>query len=250
LNFCYGKSVVKGWETWAGGEVNMQHGLQGRLGVIFDIDGVLLDSYKIHYQCWRALAEKHAITLREREFDSLFGRRGNEIVREIWGKNLPPEQVVSIHRQKQALYREKLQGNFPEMEGAIQLIDGLAAEGFVLGIGSSAPPENVEVSLNGLDRTDSFKAVVSGDDVTRGKPDPQVFLLAAQRMAVGPSSCAVIEDAPAGIAAALAAGMTAIALAGTAPRESLTMAHLVVTSLRQLTPQQISALILSRHHRD
>jgi beta-phosphoglucomutase len=227
----------------------MQQSLQGRLGVIFDIDGVLLDSYKMHYECWRAIAEKHSITLSEKEFDSLFGRRGSEIVRQIWGKDLPGEQVVAIHRQKQALYRENLQRNFPEMDGAIQIIDALAAEGFVLGIGSSAPPENVEMSLNGLGRAKSFKAVVTGSDVTRGKPDPQVFLLAAQRMGVEPSNCAVIEDAVAGIAAALAGGMTAIALAGTAPTESLTMAHLVVTSLRQLIPKQISELILKRQHR-
>ena len=227
----------------------MEHSVQGPLGVIFDIDGVLLDSYKLHYECWRAVAEKDSVALSEKQFDSLFGRRGNEIVREIWGEELPAEQVVSIHREKQALYRERLQGNFPEMDGAIQLIDGLLAEGFVLGIGSSAPPANVEMSLRGLDRTNSFKAVVSGDEVTRGKPDPQVFLLAAQRMEVEPSSCAVIEDAPAGIAAALDAGMTAIALAGTAPPGSLTAAHLVVTSLRQLTPERVADLIRRRRDR-
>ena len=230
--------------------MNMEHSVQGRLGVIFDIDGVLLDSYKLHYECWRAVAEKDSIALSEKEFDSLFGRRGNEIVREIWGGELPAEQVVSIHREKQALYRDKLQRNFPKMDGAVQLIDGLVAEGFVLGIGSSAPRANVEISLRGLDRTSSFKAVVSGDEVTHGKPDPQVFLLAAQRMEVEPSSCAVIEDAPAGIAAALAAGMTAIALASTAPPGILTTAHLVVTSLRQLTPNRIVELIRGRHHRD
>lgn len=228
----------------------MQQSLEGRFGVIFDIDGVLLDSYKMHYECWRTIAEKHSIYVSEKEFDSLFGRRGSEIVREIWGKDLPGEQVVAIHRQKQALYRENLQRNFPEMDGAIQLIDALAAEGFVLGIGSSAPPENVEMSLNGLGRAKSFKAVVTGSDVTRGKPDPQVFLLAAQRMGLKPADCAVIEDAVAGIAAALAGGMTAIALAGTAPAESLTMADLVVTSLGQLTPKQISELILIPHTRD
>jgi HAD superfamily hydrolase (TIGR01509 family) len=227
----------------------MQQSLERRFGVIFDIDGVLLDSYKMHYECWRTIAEKHSIYVSEKEFDSLFGRRGSEIVRQIWGKDLPGEQVVAIHRQKQALYRENLQRNFPEMDGAIQLIDALAAEGFVLGIGSSAPPENVEMSLNGLGRAKSFKAVVTGSDVTRGKPDPQVFLLAAQRMGLKPADCAVIEDAVAGITAALAGGMTAIALAGTAPAESLTMADLVVTSLRQLTPKQISELILIPHNR-
>ena len=227
----------------------MQQSLQERLGVIFDIDGVLLNSYKMHYECWRAIAEQHALTLSEKDFDSLFGRRGSDIVREIWGEDLPAEQVISIHRQKQALYRENLQGNFPRMDGAIQLIDSLAAEGFVLGIGSSAPPENVEMSLHGLDRENSFTAVVTGSDVTRGKPDPQVFLLAAQRMGVQPADCAVIEDAPAGVAAALGGGMIAIALAGTASPESLTMAHLVVSSLRQLTPKRISELILSLRHR-
>jgi beta-phosphoglucomutase family hydrolase len=227
----------------------MQHSLKERLGVIFDIDGVLLNSYKVHYECWRAIAEKYGITLSEKDFDSLFGRRGSEIVREIWGEDLPPEQVVSIHNRKQAQYRENLQRNFPLMDGAIQLIDGLAAEGFVLGVGSSAPPENVKMSLRRLERANSFAAVVTGSDVTRGKPDPEVFLLAAQRMGVEASDCAVIEDAPAGVAAALAGGMISIALAGTAPPESLAMAHLVVTSLRQLTPRQISELILSRRNR-
>jgi HAD superfamily hydrolase (TIGR01509 family) len=227
----------------------MQQSPKGPFGVIFDIDGVLLDSYKMHYECWVAIAEKDSITVSEMEFDSLFGRRGSEIVRQIWGEDFPTEQVSSIHRRKQALYRENLQRHFPVMDGAIQLIDSLAGERFVLGIGSSAPPENVEMSLNGLKRAKSFKAIVTGSDVIRGKPDPQVFLLAAQRMGVEPSDCAVIEDAPAGIAAALAGGMTAIALAGTAPPERLTMAHLVVNSLRQLTPKQISKLILRRHNR-
>jgi HAD superfamily hydrolase (TIGR01509 family) len=228
--------------------VIMQQSVKDRLGVIFDIDGVLLNSYKLHYECWRAIAEKHGITLSERDFDPLFGRRGSEIVREIWGGDLPPEQVVSIHQRKQAQYRENLQRNFPLMDGAIELIDGLAAKGFILGVGSSAPPENVALSLRGLARTNSFAAVVTGSDVTRGKPDPEVFLLAAQRMEIEASDCAVIEDAPAGIAAALAGGMTAIALAGTAPPESLTTAHLVVSSLRQLSPKGISELILSRRH--
>jgi len=227
----------------------VQPGFQKQLGVIFDIDGVLLDSYKIHYECWRSIAEKHSITLSEKDFDPLFGRRGNEIVRQIWGEDLSAEQVVSIYKEKQALYRENLQRNFPKMDGAIQLIDDLAAQGFVLGIGSSAPPENVEMSLHGLNRAKVFKAVVTGSDVTRGKPDPEVFLVAAQRMGVAASYCAVIEDAVAGIAAALAGGMTAIALAGTAAPESLTMAHLVVTSLRQLTPERIFELILKRRNR-
>jgi len=222
----------------------MEQAKQGRFGAIFDLDGVLVDSYEMHFECWRSIAEEYSLDVTEKEFDSLFGRRGKDIARQIWGPDLPEGEVVSIHRRKQALYRETLQRNFPAMDGAVELIDSLVKSGFVLAIGSSAPIENIEMSLKGLERTNSFEALVSGSEVRRGKPDPQIFQVAAQRMGLKASNCAVIEDAPVGIAAAVAGGMTAIALSGTASPESLTEAHLVVTSLRELTPKRITDLIL------
>ncbi len=225
----------------------MEQTIQGQFGIIFDLDGVLLDSYQLHFDCWRSMAEEDSIIVTEKEFDSLFGRRGQDIVREIWGPDLTEEQVVLIHKRKQLFYRESLQRNIPKMDGAVQLIDSLVETGFLLAIGSSAPLENVEISLNGLGRAHSFKAVVTGSEVKRGKPDPQVFLVAAQRLGVEPSNCAVIEDAPAGIEAALAGGMTAIALVGTATRDRLNKAHLVVTFLWELTPKRIADLIRRSH---
>ena len=162
-------------------------------------------------------------------------------------QNFPEQQVVSIHRRKQALYRESLQRNLPAMDGAVQLIDALVEAGLVLAVGSSAPPANVEMTLERLGRRQAFSAIVTGSDVTRGKPDPRVFLLAAQRMGIEPSHCAVIEDAPVGIAAAVAGGMTAIALLGTAPADRHTQAHLVVNSLHQLSPKRIADLIQAQH---
>jgi len=222
----------------------MEQRNQQKVGVIFDLDGVLLDSYGMHFECWRSIAEEYSLRLTEKEFDSLFGRRGRDIARQIWGPDFSEEQVVSIHKRKQAEYRESLNRHFPAMDGAAELIDALVEAGFSLAIGSSAPRENVEMSLRGLDRTRSFTAIVSGNEVTRGKPDPQVFQVAAQRIGLQPSQCAVIEDAPAGITAAVTGGMTAIALSGTAPPERLTEAHLVVNSLRELTPERIADLIV------
>lgn len=225
----------------------MSHSTEARLGVIFDVDGVLLDSYQMHFECWMSLAEEDGIVITESEFRSLFGRRGREIARQVWGPEFPEQQVVSIHRRKQALYRESLQRNLPVMDGAVQLIDGLVEAGLVLAVGSSAPPANVEMTLERLDRRQAFSAIVTGSDVTRGKPDPRVFLLAAQRMGLEPSHCAVIEDAPVGIAAAVTGGMTAIALLGTAPADRFTRAHLVVNSLHQLSPKRIADLIQAQH---
>ena len=214
-----------------------------RLGVIFDVDGVLLNSYQMHFECWRSLAAEDGITITESEFRTLFGRRGPEIARQVWGPEFSEQQVVSIHRRKQALYRESLQRNLPAMDGAVQLIDGLVEAGMALAVGSSAPPANVELTLQRLNRKQAFSAIVTGNDVTQGKPDPRVFLLAAQRMGLEPFHCAVIEDAPVGIAAAVTAGMTAIALLGTAQAHRFPQAHLVVNSLHQLSPERIAALI-------
>ncbi len=221
----------------------MSHITEARLGVIFDVDGVLLDSYQMHFECWMSLAEEDGIVITESEFRSLFGRRGREIARQVWGPEFSEQKIVSIHRRKQALYRESLQRNLPAMDGAVQLIDGLVEAGLVLAVGSSAPPANVEMTLERLDRRQAFSAIVTGSDVTRGKPDPRVFLLAAQRMGLEPSHCAVIEDAPVGIAAAVTGGMTAIALLGTAAADRFTQAHLVVDSLQQLSPKRIADLI-------
>ncbi|MEJ2235418.1 MAG: HAD family phosphatase [Syntrophobacterales bacterium] len=225
----------------------MSYITEARLGVIFDVDGVLLDSYQMHFECWLAVAAEDGIVITEPDFRSLFGRRGQEIARQVWGPELTELQVVSIHRRKQALYRESLQRNLPAMDGAVQLIDGLLEAGLVLAVGSSAPFANVEMTLEGLGRKQVFSAIVTGSDVTQGKPDPRVFLLAAQRMGLEPSHCAVIEDAPAGIAAAVTGGMTAIALLGTAPADRFPQAHLVIDSLHQLSPKRIADLIQAQN---
>lgn len=225
----------------------MSSNTEARLGVIFDVDGVLLDSYQMHFECWLSIAGEYGIVITASEFRSLFGRRGREIARQVWGPEFSEQEVVSIHRRKQALYRESLQRNLPAMDGAVQLIDGLVEAGMVLAVGSSAPPANVKLTLERLGRKQAFSAIVTGSDVRKGKPDPRVFLLAAQRMGIEPSHCAVIEDAPVGIAAAVTAGMTAIALSGTAPADSFPQAHLVVNSLQQLSPKRIADLIEAQH---
>jgi HAD superfamily hydrolase (TIGR01509 family) len=122
------------------------------------------------------------------------------------------------------------------MDGAVELIDALDADGFLLAVGSSGPTENIDLCLERLARRERFAAVVTGADVTRGKPDPQVFLLAAERLGLPPASCCVVEDAAHGVEAACRAGMKAVALTGTAPRDRLADADLVVDQLRELSP--------------
>ena len=129
------------------------------------------------------------------------------------------------------------------MDGASDLLRALRAAGFRLAIGSSGPAANVEVILRCLPSAELIEARVHGGEVEKGKPEPEVFLRAAEKLGVAPHRCAVVEDAPAGVQAAKRAGMAVVALTGTATREELAAADLVVDSLRELTPTQLAGLI-------
>ncbi len=216
------------------------------LGVIFDVDGVLVDSYAAHFTSWQRLGRELGISLTQGQFVATFGRTSREIIREFWPQMATSDQWIrQIDDRKEELYREVIAADFPAMDGAVELIDALAANGFRLAVGSSGPPENVSLVLDQLGRRDKFAAVVTGRDVTRGKPDPQVFELAAERLGLPPAQCLVVEDAPAGVAAAKAAGARCLGLAS-AGRDPAALAdadHVVLT-LRGVGPDDIRHLLI------
>lgn len=211
--------------------------------VIFDMDGVLIDSYRAHFASWRRMYKEMGLEYSEAEFAADFGRTSRDILARRFGDDLSADRIRELDERKEALFRDELRKHFPAMDGATELIDALAAERFNLAVGSSGPPENIELCLEKFGRGAKFAAVVTGKDVTRGKPDPQVFQLAAERLGVPPARCAVVEDATHGIEAANRAGMKSIGLIGTVPRGKLTAAALVIESLRELSPQILQRLI-------
>ncbi|MEM8944350.1 MAG: HAD family phosphatase [Planctomycetota bacterium] len=211
--------------------------------VIFDVDGVLVDSYQPHFQGWRQMLSELGEDFTEQTFRETFGRTNRDIFADLFTGKYSDAQVQQAADRKEALYREIISADFPAIDGAVELIDALDGTGFLLAVGSSGPPANVQLTLQCLGRAEVMAACVTGADVTRGKPDPQVFQLAARQLGVDPRSCLVVEDAPPGVAAAKAAGMSCIALTGTASREELSDADWVVVSLREVGVQRVSALI-------
>lgn len=207
-----------------------------RTAVIFDVDGVLIDSYEAHFQSWLQMFGEHGETFTEEQFRKTFGRTSHDIIAALHGGELSPDEIAVWDDRKEALYREIIRKDFPAVDGAGQLLDALHAAGFKLAVGSSGPPENIGLTLECLKRAPYFGAVVTRIDVTRGKPDPQVFQIAGERLGVPPDQCVVVEDAPAGIEAANRAGMASVALTGTATRAELSHARLVIDSLRELNP--------------
>lgn len=216
------------------------------LGVIFDMDGVLVDSYHAHFASWSRLYKELGVDYSEAKFAADFGRTSRDILQRQFGDDFPLEEIRKLDDRKEALFREELTEAFPVMDGAIELIDGLAADGFLMAVGSSGPPENIALCLEKLGRRDKIGAVVTGADVSRGKPDPQVFQLAASCLELPAGSCAVVEDAVHGVEAANRAGMSSIGLTGTVERAKLAIANLVVDSLRELSAARIRDLVVSR----
>ncbi len=212
--------------------------------VIFDVDGVLVDSYQAHYESWQLACRERGLEMTLDQFVATFGRTSREIIGEFWGDQFrTPASVTELDERKESLFRGLLDARFPGMDGAVELIDALTAAGYRLAVGSSGPPENVQLVLSQLGRRSAFHGVVTGRDVQRGKPDPQVFLLAAKRAGVPPARCIVIEDAPVGVAAAHTAGMKCIAIASTGRvRASLIAAELVIDSLRELDLDRIATI--------
>ena len=215
---------------------------------IFDLDGTLIDSYDAHYEAWRSISATHGVAVTVDDYYSHFGRRNEDLLRECWlraGKGeLTHDQIAALDHEKEAAYRSIVAGRLPVMDGARELVASLRADGFRTAVGSSGPPANVALAIEGLALENAFDAVVTGRDVKRSKPDPECFLLAAERLAVPPSRCVVFEDAPAGIAAAKAAGMRCIAITSKGHTiERQCEADIVFPSVKTVTVTAVRALL-------
>lgn len=187
--------------------------------VIFDLDGVLCFTDKYHYQAWKALADELGIYFDEKINDRLRGvsrMASLEIILEKSDKQYTDEEKLEFTEKKNTLYRELLRNMTPEdvTEEVRQTLTELKRRGYLLAVGSSS--KNAQFIIKQIDVAAYFDAVADGNDITKSKPDPEVFLAAARKLGVEPEKCVVVEDADAGIKAAKAGNMTAYALGGDA----------------------------------
>jgi HAD superfamily hydrolase (TIGR01509 family) len=214
------------------------------VGAIFDWDGVLIDSSAHHEAAWERLAKERGLPLPEGHFKRGFGMKNEVVIPKVlqWGDQ--PELVQELSLRKEALYREIiLERGISTLPGAREWLEQLRENGIPSVIGSSTHRLNIEVSLQVLGLKDFFASIVSAEDVSHGKPDPEVFLVAASRIDRPPAKCVVFEDALVGIEAAHRGGMKAVAVASTNPFEALKNADIVVHRLDELSIPQLEKLV-------
>lgn len=215
----------------------------GQMGVIFDLDGVLVDTGWAHKQSWYDLAEKEGFDMSDDFFYKTFGMRNDQIIPMFSGRGVSSEEIDRLSQWKEERYRELVAEKLTLPSGVGELLDDLKRSGFLMAVGSSAPKANLDLVLERVKIRDYFDACVTGEEVVEGKPAPETFVKAAQKLGLSPECCVVVEDAVQGVEAGKAAGMTVVAVTTTRDRSALTAANIIVDNLGELKAKDFTELL-------
>ncbi len=181
--------------------------------VLWDMDGTLIDSAEAHFEAWHEILAPCGYDLTPENFNKFFGRRNDAILHGYLGDDLPDDRMEELSLEKENIYRRIVRRDGARfLPGVLDWLAHLKQQGWRQAVATSAPRLNVDVVLEGSPLGDIFSAVVSAEDVKISKPNPEVFLTAAQKLGVPPDRCIVVEDAPAGIEAARRAGMPSVGI--------------------------------------
>jgi HAD superfamily hydrolase (TIGR01509 family) len=209
--------------------------------VLWDMDGTLIDSEEFHWISWRDTMANEGIPITHEQFLSSFGQRNDSIIPRWLGTDSTPERMERISAAKEEMYRNLIRKHGMAMlPGVAGWVHRLHHEGWVQAIASAAPRPNIDVVLEALAAGQYFQGIVSAEDVHKGKPDPEVYLIAASRVGATPARSIVVEDAVAGVEGARNAGMHSI---GISRNGKQLPADIVVQSLELLSPDAFDALL-------
>jgi beta-phosphoglucomutase family hydrolase len=203
---------------------------------IFDMDGTIVDSMPYHTRTWLNLLAAEGVQVGFDEFNRRTGGLPNpEVVHTFFGAHLSDTETAAIAEQKENLYRAALRPDLKPIDGVIEFLREARRLNIPLALATSAPQENIEFILSGIQAREFFRVVVGVVDIQRGKPDPQIFLLAAERLGVPPEQCVAFEDSPAGVEAARRAGMKIVAVTSSVPASEFEGRSGVIRVIRDFT---------------
>jgi beta-phosphoglucomutase len=214
----------------------------GTHGVIWDLDGVIIDSAEQHWHAWQVLAAETHMRFTLSDFRTTFGLRNADIIPRFWHTD-DPDEIARLASRKEEIFRSLMAQSAHALPGSLELMRALHDAGWLQALGSSAPMENIRQIMGMLHLDELLDAVVSGEEAPQGKPAPDVFLAAARALGLSPIKCLVVEDAVAGVQAAHAAGMRCVAVTNGRPNRALDIADLVVPALTALDVARLASLV-------
>jgi beta-phosphoglucomutase len=211
---------------------------------IFDMDGTIVDNMAFHTDSWLAFFARRGKTYDpDAFFRETAGAQGREILRERLGADIPEDEIAVLAQEKDVLYREMYGPHRSPIQGFEDFVTAARAQGVKLAVATSAPPANIVFTLDELDLRRHFDTVVGAADVARGKPHPDVFLKAAEKLGVDPRDCIVFEDAPMGVEAARRAGMKAVVITTTLPADAFREFDNVVRIVEHYEDLDVASLL-------
>jgi beta-phosphoglucomutase len=205
---------------------------------IFDMDGTLVDNMHIHQEAWRRFLEGKGLPFDEEQYHRNNTGTITEIIPRFFPEATDPAEAYRLGMEKEAVYREVYRGRVVALPGLVAFLDALRKAGIRIALATAADRGNIDFTLDELGIRDRFDALVGSEDVQRGKPHPDVYLRAAQRLGQAPRHCLAFEDSHPGIRAALDAGMRVVGLATTHTRTELEgyPLHAVIADYRMEDP--------------
>lgn len=204
--------------------------------VIFDMDGTMINNMNYHKNAWMEFAKRHGQNFSEEEFKEKFsGKKNDKIFQMIFNNKLTEEEIAEFTEEKEGIYRELYASDIIEVPGLTNTINILHTNHKKLAVATTAPKKNREFGLSALHLTDSFEVILGDEDVTKGKPDPEIYIKTANQLGVTEKRCLVFEDSPPGVASGKNAHMTVIGILTTHSMEDLKDADYCVTNFTNLT---------------
>ncbi len=221
------------------------------IAALFDMDGVLVDNHRFHMESWQQFATHHGRTITASQYARFInGRVAADSMPYVMQRALLVEEISTLAEEKEAIYRELYAQTLAPTPGLIDFLSALKNQNVPMAVGTSAPISNIAFTLDGTGIRSYFSAIVDASMIHRGKPDPEIYLAAAQRLGISPERCVVFEDAFSGIEAGLRAGMAVVALATTHTRDELiaSKAQLIIDDFTQLTYEKMVKLVEGSWH--
>lgn len=190
---------------------------------IFDMDGVIVDNHTWHFESWVEFGKRHGLNITREEFSKHFGSTNHLVLSSLFDNKLTEEEISTLGEEKEAIYRELYKPFIKPVDGLKDFLRYASDQGIRMALATSAPFENAKFTLEATGLQNYFSVITDSSMVTIGKPDPQVYLITAERLGVQPSDCIVFEDSVPGILSAQKAGMHVIGVATTHKSDELMM---------------------------
>ena len=218
--------------------------MKEKFAVLFDMDGVIIDSNPYHKDAWMEFCRRYQVELKEEDVPRyIYGKTNKTALVDVFQREFSPEESFRLSEEKEAIYRELHRSDIRLIKGLPALLEAFKRHQVPLAVCTNAPVANLDFMLEETGIRPYFQVLIDASKVSKGKPDPEIYLKAAQMLGLSPGRCIVMEDSTVGVEAGLRAGMKVVGITTTHSRQELAHTHLVIDDFDELNVAKLEALL-------